>query len=110
MTYVIGSACIDTMDRSCVEECPVDSIYEGDRKLYIHPLECIDCGACQLACPVEAISSAANTPESDVQHIQDNAAFFTTVLPGREAPVGNPGGAEKVGRIGADTVLVEGQQ
>ena len=37
MPYVIASACIDTTDRSCVEECPVDCIYEGNRMLYIHP-------------------------------------------------------------------------
>ena len=23
MTYVIGSACVDVMDKSCVQECPV---------------------------------------------------------------------------------------
>ena len=33
MTYVIGSACVDVMDRSCVQECPVDCIYEGSRSL-----------------------------------------------------------------------------
>jgi len=38
-----------------VEECPVDCIYEGPRMLYIHPDECVDCGACEPVCPVEAI-------------------------------------------------------
>jgi len=55
MTYVIGEPCIDVMDRACVEECPVDCIYEGGRSLYIHPDECVDCGACEPVCPVEAI-------------------------------------------------------
>ena len=54
--YVIGAECIDITDMSCVEECPVDCIYEGDRKLYINPKECIDCGACEPVCPVEAIA------------------------------------------------------
>ncbi|MDQ1663813.1 MAG: hypothetical protein QOJ68_3793, partial [Blastococcus sp.] len=54
MPYVIGAECIDVNDMSCVEECPVDCIYEGDRKLYINPKECIDCGACEPVCPVEA--------------------------------------------------------
>ena len=31
MLYVIAAACIDVMDRSCMEECPVDCIYEGGR-------------------------------------------------------------------------------
>ena len=55
MTYVIGEPCIDVLDRACVEECPVDCIYEGARSLYIHPDECVDCGACEPVCPVEAI-------------------------------------------------------
>ena len=48
MPYFIAAPCIDVMDKSCIEECPVDCIYEGDRKLYINPRECIDCGACGL--------------------------------------------------------------
>ena len=35
MTYVIGEPCVDVLDRACVEECPVDCIYEGERMLYI---------------------------------------------------------------------------
>ena len=46
MTYVIAEPCIDVVDRACVEECPVDCIYEGSRALYIQPDECVDCGAC----------------------------------------------------------------
>lgn len=45
MAYVIALPCVDVLDRSCVEACPVDSIYEGERSMYIHPGECIDCGA-----------------------------------------------------------------
>ena len=40
MTYVITEPCIDVKDKSRIEECPVDCIYEGDRMLYIHPDEC----------------------------------------------------------------------
>ena len=52
MTYVIGHACVDLKDRSCIEECPVDCIYEGDRMLHIHPDKRVDCGACEPFCPV----------------------------------------------------------
>jgi NAD-dependent dihydropyrimidine dehydrogenase PreA subunit len=45
LTYVIGEPCVDVMDRACVDECPVDCIYEGARSLYIQPDECVDCGA-----------------------------------------------------------------
>ncbi len=55
MTYLIGQPCVDVLDRACVQECPVDCIYEGGRSLYIHPDECVDCGACEPVCPVEAI-------------------------------------------------------
>jgi NAD-dependent dihydropyrimidine dehydrogenase PreA subunit len=52
---VITSSCVDIKDVSCNEECSVDCIYEDDRKLYIKPKECIDCGACEPVCPVDAI-------------------------------------------------------
>ena len=55
MTYVIAEPCVDVKDKACIDECPVDCIYEGDRMLYIHPDECVDCGACEPVCPVEAI-------------------------------------------------------
>lgn len=45
MPYVIAQPCVDVKDRACVDECPVDCIYEGSRSLYINPNECVDCGA-----------------------------------------------------------------
>ncbi len=106
MPYVIASACIDVNDKACVDECPVDCIYEGERKSYIHPSECIDCGACEPVCPVEAISQDRRVLEGDEPHVEDNAAFFTEVLPGRDEPLGKPGGAGKVGDLGVDTAMV----
>jgi NAD-dependent dihydropyrimidine dehydrogenase PreA subunit len=41
MTYAIGSECIDAKDGACLEQCPVDCIYEVRQKLYINPAECI---------------------------------------------------------------------
>ncbi|MBI2299836.1 MAG: 4Fe-4S binding protein, partial [Armatimonadetes bacterium] len=57
MAYVICEPCVDVMDRACVKVCPVDCIYEAPdlRMLVISPDECIDCGACEPECPVEAI-------------------------------------------------------
>ena len=106
MPYVIASACIDVNDKACVDECPVDCIYEGSRKSYINPKECIDCGACEPVCPVEAISQDRRVEEDDEQFIEDNRAFFAEVLDGRDEPLGTPGGARKVGELGADTQLV----
>ena len=106
MTYVIGSACVDVMDKSCVRECPADCVYEGARSLYINPNECVDCGACKLVCRVEAIEFETDLPEDERWRVDDNAAFFTAVLPGRDEPLGDPGGAEALGRIGVDTARV----
>ena len=76
MPYVIASPCIDVNDKSCVEECPVDCIYEGDRKSYINPKECIDCGACEPVCPVEAISQDRRVADGDEAFVEDNARLL----------------------------------
>ncbi|MFE7393119.1 ferredoxin [Streptomyces sp. NPDC057582] len=106
MTFIIGAACVDLKDRACVQECPVDCIYEGERKLYINPDECIDCGACEPVCPVEAIISDRELSDDFDPHLTDSATFFQTVLPGRTEPIGAPGGARQAGPIAADTDLV----
>jgi NAD-dependent dihydropyrimidine dehydrogenase PreA subunit len=62
MTYTICEPCIDVKDRACTDECPVDCIYEGGRMLYIHPDECVDCGACEPVCPVTAIFYEDDVP------------------------------------------------
>ena len=106
MAYAIGEPCIDEMDRSCVEECPVDCIYEGGRALYIQPDECVDCGACEPVCPVDAIYFEDDFPDGWRAHVEDNVRFFETILPGRTEALGSPGGAAKVGPLQADTELV----
>ncbi|MDP3207659.1 MAG: ferredoxin family protein [Rhodoglobus sp.] len=106
MTWVIAEPCIDVVDRACVDECPVDCIYEGKRALYIQPDECIDCGACEPVCPVEAIFYEDDLPDQWALYQVDNAQFFSDPLPGRPEPLGSPGGAVKVGRIGVDATLV----
>ena len=67
MTFVITDACIGTKDRSCVDVCPVDCIHDDgdeDPQLYIDPDECIDCGACEPACPVTAIFAEDDVPDN----------------------------------------------
>ena len=108
MTYVITEPCVDVKDKTCVDECPVDCIYEGERALYIQPDECVDCGACEPVCPVEAIFYEDDVPEQWNMYTQDNAVFFSEVLPGRDEPLGSPGGASQVGPVPTDTPLVAG--
>ncbi len=105
MTYVIAEPCIDIVDRACVEECPVDCIYEGDRALYIHPDECVDCGACEPVCPVEAIFYEDDVPAPWSEFTADNATFFTMAHPSHGV-LDSPGGAAKLGPTGSDTPLV----
>ena len=107
MTYVITDACVDIRDRSCMEECPVDCIYEGDRKMYINPVECIDCGACEQVCPTSAALSVLKLANTDAAwNVEDNAGFFEELLPGHDLPLGTPGGASHLGRVGADTTRI----
>lgn len=111
MTYVIGPDCTDVLDRSCIDVCPVDCIYVGDRKSYINASECIDCGACEVECPVTAIvvDRVAKKDPGLALYMMDQDDFFAKPLPGRDAPLGNPGGATPFGEAGADTPLVSEQ-
>lgn len=109
MTYVIALPCVDVKDRACVAECPVDCIYEGERSLYIHPDECVDCGACEPVCPVEAIYYEDDLPEQWSGYLADNAAFFEEPGPNGETPLGSPGGAQKLGVLDFDAPLVAAQ-
>lgn len=78
MTFVIASACIDVMDQSCIEVCPVDCIYveADDRICYIHPDECIDCAVCESACPVGAIFKDDEVPREAAEFTKINMLWF----------------------------------
>jgi NAD-dependent dihydropyrimidine dehydrogenase PreA subunit len=100
VTYVIAEPCVDLKDKACIEECPVDCIYEGARMLYIHPDECVDCGACEPVCPVEAIYYEDDVPEQWNEYTKANVDFFDEL--------GSPGGASKVGLVDRDVPPVTG--
>ena len=82
MAYVIIDTC--TKDNLCVEACPVDCIhpledaedYDSTSQLFIHPEECIDCGACVPVCPTESIFELEEVPEDKQEFIEKNAAYF----------------------------------
>ena len=98
MTYIIAQPCVDVLDKACIEECPVDCIYEGERMLYIHPDECVDCGACEPVCPVEAIYYEDDVPDQWKEYYKVNVDFFEDL--------GSPGGASKTGKTGKDHPVV----
>ncbi|MHB8633947.1 MAG: 4Fe-4S dicluster domain-containing protein [Thermoplasmatota archaeon] len=84
MTRVITSKCIGTKDTSCVDVCPVDCIhpkkddadFANQQHLFINPDECIDCGACEPACPVSAIFPDDEVPEGEKKYTEINKAYF----------------------------------
>ena len=107
--YVITSACIDTKDKSCVDVCPVQCIYElqdgqlvsrfeadgevaqthpahpdlqflhGDSMLYINPDECTSCDACMPECPVDAIFPGDQVPEDQREFVDTNRFVFADI-------------------------------
>lgn len=54
MPHKISDACVAC--GSCVDECPVEAISEGDPIYTIDADKCTDCGACVDCCPVSAIA------------------------------------------------------
>ena len=72
----------------------MDCIYEGGRMLYIQPDECVDCGACEPVCPVEAIYYEDDVPGGFSDFKSINEEFFNEL--------GSPGGASKVGAQESD--------
>lgn len=84
MAYVIAHPCVGVKDTACVDVCPVDCIHPSpnepgfntSEQLYINPDECIDCGACEPACPVSAIFEESAVPDEWKSYIKVNADFF----------------------------------
>jgi NAD-dependent dihydropyrimidine dehydrogenase PreA subunit len=76
MPFIIAEPCIGVKDKSCVEVCPVNCIYEGEDQYYIHPTKCIDCQACEAACPVQAIFPDNGIPEKWQSYIEKNKVHF----------------------------------
>ncbi|MFO7768464.1 MAG: ferredoxin family protein [bacterium] len=84
MTYIIAEPCVDTRGVLGVDVCPVDCIhptkdepeFEEADQLYIDPDECIDCGACEPVCPVEAIFPEDEVPEKWSAFTQKNYDYF----------------------------------
>jgi len=86
MAYIICEPCIGVKDTACVDVCPVDCIhptkdedaFENSEMLYIDPEECIDCGACEPACPVTAIFAEEDVPEEWHEYIEKNAEYYAS--------------------------------
>jgi ferredoxin len=84
MAFVVTRLCRDCVNTACASVCPVDCIYEykGNdavtfpNQLFIHPDDCIDCGACEPECPWEAIFDEDDVPEKFTEDIKINAKML----------------------------------
>lgn len=56
MSIVVTDKCVGHLNAACVAECPAACIHTDGKMAYIDPVECIECEACIIACPVNAIS------------------------------------------------------
>jgi len=109
LPFIITEPCIDTTDKACVSVCPVDCIHfeEGkDRMLYINPTECIDCGACQPACPVTAIFPEGDVPADQARFIEINSLWYDDPDAAR-AQVGGGGGGTPAAAPAAPAAATE---
>lgn len=83
MPHVICEPCVGAKHRDCIAVCPVECIHptleedKGEVMLFIHPDECIDCGACVPACPVVAIFIEQDVPAQWRGYIEKNRDYFT---------------------------------
>ena len=80
MTHIITESCVGCKNMGCVDVCPVDCIYgqyePGWVQLYVQPEECIDCGLCVDACPVEATFPEEEVPIRFLASINKNYVHF----------------------------------
>jgi len=89
MTFIVTESCIRCKYTDCVEACPVDCFHEGPNFLVIDPEVCIDCAACVVECPVEAIFDVADLPPEQQHMISLNAelAHKWPVITERNGPM-----------------------
>ena len=88
MAYVIAEPCIGFTDETkqppCVEACCTDCIHPANdgsqsgeiARFVIDPMQCTDCGACAVACPVAAVYPLEELPEQWKNYAALNAGNF----------------------------------
>ena len=76
MAFVVTQACVDIKDKSCIQVCPADCLFEGERMMYINPDLCINCGACEPVCPTQAIRFDEELEDDEQVFAEANEQFF----------------------------------
>ena len=54
--FRVTEACRGCLTHKCIQVCPVGAIQSINRRSYIDPNKCIECGKCKTVCPYNAIS------------------------------------------------------
>jgi hypothetical protein len=106
MGYVITAPCIQTMDGSSTQECPVDCIDEGDSTLHITAKGYLERGAYEPVYPVEVTAGQRRAAPGHTGFVEVNAKFLTEALTGREAATGAPRGSCQSAPIGVDCPML----
>jgi ferredoxin len=93
MTVVVTGNCSLCRFTECVEVCPASCFHADENMVYVDPLECVDCMACIVVCPVNAIYAEREVPETERHWIELNRircrdlpilAFKQAPLPGAQ--------------------------
>ncbi len=87
MANVVTEPCRGCKYTDCVVVCPCECFYGDADQLYIDPDDCIDCGACQVECPVEAIFLDDDVPERWSNYVQLNADRVKVLKPIADAHI-----------------------
>jgi ferredoxin len=72
MAVVVTGNCTLCRFTECVDVCPAACFHIDDKMVYVDPVECIDCLACIVACPVKAIYKLQDLPESQLEWSEIN--------------------------------------
>lgn len=78
MTHVVTARCVDCRYTDCATVCPVECFWEitNPAMLVIDPGTCIDCGLCIPECPIHAIYTEDEVPETYKEWTDKNAELF----------------------------------
>ena len=100
MTTFVTENCKGCRFTDCVTVCPVECFHGDDEMLYIDPEVCIDCSACIEECPVQAIYEGDDYPPEMEKWIAINAekAPELPVIDDKQDPL--PGAEDRKTELG----------
>ena len=66
MTVVVTEKCSGCRYTECVDVCPTSCFHIDEEMVYVSPADCIDCLACIISCPVQAIVAEKDLSEDQL--------------------------------------------